>query len=252
MFHPRGPTFFELARQALSSTERGYDLLGPKFDFTPFRTPAFLLEAVRERLQPLAPFDYMLDLCCGTGAALAELLPLCRGPAVGVDFSRGMLEVARAQVGEGKPHIHFVRGDALALPFAPVFDLVVCFGAFGHIRRRDEGRLAAEIVRVLRPGGCFVFVTSYRPALRSRAYWLARAFNGAMRLRNLLWRPPFIMYYLTFLLPEAAELFRRAGCTVEIAELPAIGLPAEYRLVIAQRAPTNVPSPGCRISFHSA
>src|SRR5690242_17323879 len=27
MFHPNGPTFLELAVQALSSTERGYDLL---------------------------------------------------------------------------------------------------------------------------------------------------------------------------------------------------------------------------------
>ena len=39
MYHPDGPTFWELARQALSSTTRGYDLLAPKFDVTPFRTP---------------------------------------------------------------------------------------------------------------------------------------------------------------------------------------------------------------------
>ena len=34
MFHPNGPSFFELVEQALSSTERGYDLLAPKFDYT--------------------------------------------------------------------------------------------------------------------------------------------------------------------------------------------------------------------------
>lgn len=39
MFHPKGPSFVELAKQCLSSTERGYDLLAPKFDYTPFRTP---------------------------------------------------------------------------------------------------------------------------------------------------------------------------------------------------------------------
>ena len=33
MFHPQGPTLWELAVQALSSTERGYDLLAPKFEF---------------------------------------------------------------------------------------------------------------------------------------------------------------------------------------------------------------------------
>jgi len=44
MFHPAGPTFWELAEQCLSSTERGYDLLAPKFDFTPFRTPDEILD----------------------------------------------------------------------------------------------------------------------------------------------------------------------------------------------------------------
>ena len=43
MFHGPGPTFFELARQVLSSTERGYDLLAPKFDLTWFRTPDRLI-----------------------------------------------------------------------------------------------------------------------------------------------------------------------------------------------------------------
>ena len=50
MFHAKGPTFWELAVQAMSSTERGYDLLAPKFDYTPFRTPQFLLDAVARQL----------------------------------------------------------------------------------------------------------------------------------------------------------------------------------------------------------
>src|ERR687888_2326849 len=44
-----GPTFFELAKQVLSSTERGYDLLAPKFDLTSFRTPDWLIESVLAR-----------------------------------------------------------------------------------------------------------------------------------------------------------------------------------------------------------
>ena len=68
MFHPKGPTFFELAEQALSSTQRGYDLLAPKFDYTPFRTPQAVLDAVGEALRPLVPFAAGLDICCGTGA----------------------------------------------------------------------------------------------------------------------------------------------------------------------------------------
>lgn len=35
MFTSEGPTVRELAVQALSSVEHGYDLLAPKFDHTP-------------------------------------------------------------------------------------------------------------------------------------------------------------------------------------------------------------------------
>ncbi|MBV9123643.1 MAG: methyltransferase domain-containing protein [Planctomycetes bacterium] len=221
MFHPKGPTFFELARQALSSTEKGYDLLAPKFDYTPFRTPDWLLQAVANQLQALAPFGSGLDLCCGTGAGMHWLRPLCRDRVVGLDFSQGMLEVCREQLADapGAARVELVRGNALALPFGPEFDVVVCFGAFGHILPRDEPRFVGEIARVLKPGGRFVFVTSFRPPLWSMDAWLAWLFNGAMHVRNVLISPPFIMYYLTFLLPEVKDLLEKHGLAVEVREL---------------------------------
>jgi SAM-dependent methyltransferase len=237
MFHPHGPTFYELAVQALSSTERGYDLLAPKFDYTPFRTPDWLLEPVAHHLRPLAPFGAALDVCCGTGAAIRVLRPLCAGRVVGLDFSQGMLEVCRRRVADmpGTAAVDLVRGDALAMPFAPAFDVVTCFGAFGHILRRDEPRFAAEVARVLRPGGRFVFVTGYMPSVTSPAYWFAHLFNAAMRVRNFLLSPPFIMYYLTFLLPGVRRLLARAGLAVEDRPL-GLGRPWHHlRLVIATR-----------------
>src|SRR5260221_13691730 len=95
MFHPNGPSVFELAEQALSSTRHGYDLLAPKFDLTPFRTPPSSLDAVAEHLRPLAPFGSALDLCCGTGAGITMLRLLCRERIVGLDFSCGMVEICR-------------------------------------------------------------------------------------------------------------------------------------------------------------
>lgn len=219
MFHPRGPTFFELAEQALSSTERGYDLLAPKFDYTPFRTPAEVLQTVGAHLADSGPIDAALDVCCGTGAGMEMLRPLCR-QIVGIDRSRGMLAVAREHVphAPGEASLDFVRGDVLEMPFREAFDLAVCFGALGHILPRDEPRFIGQVAQALRTGGRFVLVTTYRPSRLSPAYWMARGFNAAMHMRNFLVRPPFIMYYLTFLLPRARRLLEQRGFAVEIAE----------------------------------
>ncbi|HLL53012.1 MAG TPA: methyltransferase domain-containing protein, partial [Myxococcaceae bacterium] len=132
MFDREGPTFLELAHQALSSTERGYDLLAPKFDHTPFRTPDPILKAVAERIGGEGSIDSALDVCCGTGAALRFLRPLCRTRVAGVDLSRGMLAEARRNCADapGTAPVELVRGDALALPFRATFDVVTCFGAF--------------------------------------------------------------------------------------------------------------------------
>jgi SAM-dependent methyltransferase len=156
---------------------------------------------------------------------------------VGVDFSRGMLQICRRQTvcAPGLAQVELVCGNALALPFGPAFDLVTCFGAVGHIRAQDQTRFASEIARVLRPGGRFVFVTSFAPPLSSPDYWLARLFNGAMRLRNWLVAPPFIMYYLTFLVPDVLKLLRRQGFAIEVRELGLCPAWSRLRLVLATR-----------------
>lgn len=219
MFHPQGPTLAELIRQGLSSTERGYDLLAPKFDYTPFRTPDSILQAAARQIGGTGSVGSALDLCCGTGAGLRAVLPLCREHGVGIDFSRGMLEVARRS-GEraGPARVDWVQGDVLRLPFAGAFDLAVCFGAHGHILARDERLFVSQVARALSPGGRFVFATTRRPPFFSLQHWLARGFNAALRVRNLLIRPRFVMYYLTFLLPEVERLLETEGFDVEVRE----------------------------------
>ena len=208
MFHPDGPTFWELARQALSSTTRGYDLLAPKFDVTPFRTPDVILKRsadyVYESLKP----QRALDLCCGTGAML-EWLPL---GSVGLDASRGMLTVARRNTQDQS----LVRASALHPPFGAAFDLVTCFSALGHFVPTEHALLVAAVKSCLRPGGHFLFVTGFMPSPASPGYWVARGFNAAMHVRNTVWSPPFVMYYLTFLLPEATILLEHAGFRVNV------------------------------------
>ena len=257
MFSPEGPTLRELAVQALSSVERGYDLLAPKFDHTPFRTPDTILDAVASALGPLGPFDDGLDLCCGTGAGLAVLEKVCRGSVTGIDVSAGMLEVARrrARVGMGDrpdgPRVALVRGDARALPFAsappessvpsvaPAFDLVVSFGAFGHFLPGELPGLFAQVHSVLRQGGRFAFpvVAPARPG--TRAYWALLGFDAVMRVRNAVWRPPFVMYYRDFRLADVRRELTHAGFGVETCALPEFGRRPDgsprCRMVVATR-----------------
>ncbi|MFD9429182.1 MULTISPECIES: class I SAM-dependent methyltransferase [unclassified Streptomyces] len=241
MFTQTGPTFRELAVQALSSTERGYDLLAPKFDHTPYRTPDRVLDAVTSALRPLGPFDAGLDVCCGTGAGVGVLRRLCRERVTGVDFSAGMLAEGRSSLPErtGGPAVDWVRADARALPFTASFDLALSLGAFGHFLPKERPGLFAQVHGALRPGGRFVFPLGAPPAVGSRTYWTLLGFDAAMRVRNALWRPRFIMYYRTFRLPDVLADLTRTGFTMRLLPLTELGLRDDGsprgRLVVATR-----------------
>ncbi|MBM9503262.1 class I SAM-dependent methyltransferase [Actinacidiphila acididurans] len=226
MFSPQGPSLRDLAVQALSSVERGYDLLAPTFDHTPFRTPDRVLDAVTTALRPFGPFETGLDVCCGTGAGLRVLRPLCRTRVTGVDFSAGMLERARAAAAAGHgapPRQEWVRADVRALPFTGAFDLAVSFGAFGHFLPAERPELFTQIRRALRPGGVLAFPIGAPPPVTSPWYWLLAGFDAGMRVRNAVRRPPFVMYYRTFPLGPVRDDLTRAGFTVTLLPLTELG-----------------------------
>lgn len=100
-----------------------------------------------------------LDVACGSGR-LTEELDRRAGPAglvVGLDFSGGMMEVARRV-----PVRRLVRGDALELPFREgSFDAVTI--AFGLRNLSNPARGLAEMLRVIRPGGRAVVLEFVKP-----------------------------------------------------------------------------------------
>ena len=236
MFSPQGPSLRELAVQALSSVEDGYDLLAPKFDHTPFRTSDGLLDATAAALRPIGPFGSGLDLCCGTGAGMRVLTPLCGAQATGVDFSAGMLARARG----AHPDARWVRADARALPFTGAFDLAVSFGALGHFLPAERPALFAGVHRALRPGGVFAFPVGALPPVATAGYWALLGFDLAMRARNAVRRPPFVMYYRTCRLPALRSDLTAAGFAVSAIPLAAAGRDGRQAprvlLVIARKA----------------
>lgn len=219
MFSPQGPSLRELCVQALSSVERGYDLLAPKFDHTPFRTAESILEATVQALSDAGPFADGLDVCCGTGAGLRVLRHLCRERITGVDFSAGMLGEAR----RAYPDAGLVRADARALPFTAGFDLAVTLGALGHFLPTERPALFEGVYRALRPGGLFAIAIGAPPPPTSLAHWTFLGFDLVMRVRNAIWRPPFVMYYRTTPLAAVERDLTAAGFTVEATALTALG-----------------------------
>ncbi|GIF04199.1 class I SAM-dependent DNA methyltransferase [Actinoplanes siamensis] len=233
MFSPQGPSLRELCVQALSSVERGYDHLAPKFDHTPFRTPESILDASARALSPAGPFRRGLDVCCGTGAGLTVLERLCRERVTGVDFSVGMLEQARGAV----PAAALVRADVRTLPFAGGFDLALTFGALGHFLPSERPAIFEGVHRALVPGGLFAVGLGELPAQTTRAYWVSLGFDVAMLVRNSVVLPSFVMYYRTTTVPAVRRDLWAAGFTVETldltAEEPAGGL--RFSLLLARK-----------------
>lgn len=106
----------------------------------------------------------VLDLAAGTGTS-SQAFAQRGAEVVPCDFSLGMLQVGRQRL----PHLPFVAGDGMALPFADqTFDAVTI--SFGLRNIHDPARGLRELRRVTRPGGRVVvceFSTPTLPAFRT-------------------------------------------------------------------------------------
>ncbi len=126
--------------------------------------------------QVFKPEDVLLDLGCGAGRIAFGLWHLGYRRLTGADFSRDMIERARG-LGEALGcEIPFRVGDATALDFDAEAFVGVIFGFNGlmQIPGRERRRKAmAEVFRVVRPGGSFVFTTHDRDNMRFRNFWKA-------------------------------------------------------------------------------
>ena len=110
-----------------------------------------LLQWLKEN--QLAPKTAM-DLACGTGI-LCEILDKSGIEAAGMDFSSGMIAIARASA----PHIPYDVADMVTYRPEKQFDLVTCTGdALNHIPAlSDVAKIFENIYAYTSPGGYFIF-----------------------------------------------------------------------------------------------
>lgn len=117
----------------------------------------------------------VLDVATGTGDLALELAR--RGATVtGLDFSTGMLELARAKDSAGA--VDWVEGSALELPYSDDSFAAATVG-FGARNFADLDRGLAEMARVTEPGGNVVVLeitTPQKPPLSTFfELWFDRA-----------------------------------------------------------------------------
>ena len=105
------------------------------------------------KLQNLQPRS-SLDLACGTGI-LCEILRHSGIEASGMDFSAGMIDIARQRT----PEIHYDVADMITYRPDEKFDLVTCTGdAINHISAlSDVEKIFQNVYAYMASGGYFVF-----------------------------------------------------------------------------------------------
>jgi SAM-dependent methyltransferase len=141
---------------------RHFDALAPSYAEAhgpAERLLSYRLRLIR-RLLAGAPRGTLLEIGCGTAA---HLLALADGfdRAIGTDASPAMVgqarRLARATRPDGRISIRIDPAEKLCTVDDESVDAVVCVGTLEHIP--DKESVAAQVRRVLTPGGRFVCLT---------------------------------------------------------------------------------------------
>jgi SAM-dependent methyltransferase len=159
----------------------------------------------------------IVDLGCGSGV-FSDLLHQQGCDTVGLDLSPQLVALGRRNY----PDVEFVEGDVEHLPFPPMsFDGVLLSGIVHHLP--NPLRCAAEVFRILRPGGRFV---AFDPNRMNPFMWLYR--DRSSPFYSSLGVTP---NERPILAKDVAETFRAAGFAVETEYLSSL----RYRYIASSR-----------------
>lgn len=129
-----------------------------RFQHQMYRELLRLLKARR----PLEPGIKLLEVSCGRGGGLNAFLSAAPGvfDATGLDVAASAIAFCRATYGTSD-RLHFVEGSALDLPFPDAsFEILLNVEASNDYG--DRPRFFAEVKRVLKPSGVFLYTDSFR------------------------------------------------------------------------------------------
>ncbi len=144
----------------------------------------------------------LLDVACGTGRFLRELRLAYPGlQLAGLDLSQAYLEQARHHLSGLRP-VTLQRANAEAIPLPDASqDIVTSVFLFHELPGAVRRRVAAEIARVLKPGGLFVFIDSLQ--MGDRPGW-----DGLLEAFPVRFHEPYFAHYAV---DDLGAIFADAG-----------------------------------------
>jgi len=200
-----------MTTSAAKSEGAGKILHGPgRYDFLLWLLTLGKETGFREKLlrfAALKPGESVLDIGCGTGtlaiAAKRQVGPA--GNVFGVDPSPEMIARAAKKARKQGVEVSFREGFAQSLPFPEAqFDVVLSTLMFHHLPKSSRPEMAAEVRRVLKPGGRVLVIDTGRVDRNKKSIF--DYLHGSHRVD----------------LEEVVDVFSSAG--LEILETGAVGM----------------------------
>ncbi|MDC1068012.1 bifunctional demethylmenaquinone methyltransferase/2-methoxy-6-polyprenyl-1,4-benzoquinol methylase UbiE [Candidatus Kapabacteria bacterium] len=146
----------EAVRDMFTNLANNYDLTNDIFSFgmhRSWKTKAIKYAEIKEN-------ERVLDIATGTGDLAIEISKSHpKSEVIGLDFSSGMLDVARKRTDNS---IEFIEGDALDLPFDDN-SINKCFISYGIRNVDSTEKCLKEIYRILKPNGKIVILETGTP-----------------------------------------------------------------------------------------
>jgi ubiquinone/menaquinone biosynthesis C-methylase UbiE len=174
------------SRADLAAIKAGEQQAWAAGDFSRFATTIVIVSERLCEAVDLRAGQRVLDVATGSGnTAIAAARRFC--DVTGLDYVDGLMDRGRERAAAERLNVEFVHGDAEDLPFpADSFDVVL--STFGAMFAPDQERTAAEMVRVVRPGGK-IGMSNFTPKSLAGGFSLTAA-RYAMPPRGV--KPPML------------------------------------------------------------
>lgn len=121
----------------------------------------------------------VVDVGCGTGKPVCELMVDAGLDVTGVDITPKMIEIAKTQVPKGKFEVEDGRIWEPPAGSPPLDGVISCFAFLAAVSQADIRQLFPRVFSWLRPGGVFVFGTVPMDLEDFHIKWLGRNVVGS-------------------------------------------------------------------------